>query len=145
MIKTYWLLIILILHRKFTVLAPVTSRFTQLISLICLLIYHIVLIEYLKKLVFVCVKNEYKTFYADVCNNSSYRFHSSTDLLYLVDFLLINSYCRFAGITYKQNKRVPQADNLSPLLADIAMSVFEFEYSKTTILECRHLIFRLCL
>lgn len=100
---------------------------------------HNIIISKMKDLITLCFKNSgkrfvatngIKTFYTENIIDK-YRCYNTTDLLYLIDYLLRNSYCMFANIIYKQNKGVPQGGNFSPLLADLTISMFEFEYSKS--------------
>lgn len=77
--------------------------------------------------------NGYETFYTDkVGENSRYRYYNITDTLCLINYLLNNSYCKFINKIYKQNIGLPQGGNCSPLLANLTMSMFEYEFSKNT-------------
>ena len=57
--------------------------------------------------------------------------HTTTDIFYLVDYLLNNSFCSFGPLIFKQNISVPQGGNVSPLLADLTFTNVNYEYVYT--------------
>ena len=112
--------------------ADFTDMFTNL--------EHNLIIRNMQQLMNICFKNAdkafvasngYHVFYTDGdTNKGSYRYYKATDLIYLIDYLLRNSFCIFAGNIFKQTKGVPQGGNFSPLLADLTLSIMEYNYAK---------------
>lgn len=71
--------------------------------------------------------NGFETFYTDTSRKGyKYRYHKSSKLLYLNDYLLSKSCCVLAGMIYKRRKGAPQGDNLA-LYLHLSISMLEFE------------------
>ncbi len=80
---------------------------------------------------FVCVGYD-QAFYSDNANFSGHVFDTN-DILEIVNFVLDNTYFRFADHIFKQVCGVPMGGNASPFLADLTLSVLEFKYLNSSI------------
>jgi hypothetical protein len=54
-----------------------------------------------------------------------------TELLDILQFIVTESYVKFAGFVLKQIKGIPMGGNASSLIADLTLSMIEFRYLKT--------------
>ena len=119
--------------------ADFTNMFTNL--------PHKIIIKNINKLLNICFKNADKKYiacsghkniyYTNDTKYPKHRYYTVTDLLYYIDYLLNNSFCSFSQTVYKQINGVPQGGNFSPLLADLTLSIFEYQYSLNNINKTR--------
>ncbi len=80
---------------------------------------------------FICVGYE-NAFYSDN-HDFSGQILDRNDVLEIVNFVLDNTYFKFADYIFKQVCGIPMGGNASPLLADLTLSVLEFQYLKSNI------------
>jgi hypothetical protein len=53
---------------------------------------------------------------------------SREDIMFLIEYVVKNSYVQHAGINFHQTKGIPMGGNASPLLADLCLSMLEYHY-----------------
>ncbi|VDO89099.1 unnamed protein product [Heligmosomoides polygyrus] len=85
---------------------------------------HDIIIRNVTEIINICFKNANKSFLIN--KHRSYR---KEDIIYMIDYLLQNPYCKLSGVLYKQLKGVPQGGNASPMIADLTLSFFEYKYA----------------
>jgi hypothetical protein len=72
------------------------------------------------------------TFYTDTDKcKSTHLAVRCTEILDILQFVVTESYVKFAGIIFKQIKGIPMGGNASSLIADLTLSMIEFRYLKS--------------
>ncbi|KAI1693311.1 reverse transcriptase (RNA-dependent DNA polymerase) domain-containing protein [Ditylenchus destructor] len=74
--------------------------------------------------------NQYRAFFSHQYHKN-YTPYTLYEVKYMVEFLIKNSYVRFADRNFVQIKGVPQGGNASPLLADLMLTAMEIKYLGT--------------
>jgi hypothetical protein len=64
---------------------------------------------------------------------------SRHDIMFLIEYVVKNSYVQHAGIIFHQTKGIPMGGNASPLLADLCLSMLEYHYIMKHPTEARRL------
>ena len=85
---------------------------------------------------YICVGFE-KCFYSDSLVNRC-KCLTKEDVIYLVEFILTNTFVTFAGEIFQQISGVPMGGNASPLLADLTLSCLEYKYLKSASTDKRY-------
>ncbi|KAI1696717.1 reverse transcriptase (RNA-dependent DNA polymerase) domain-containing protein [Ditylenchus destructor] len=74
--------------------------------------------------------NQYRAFFSHQYHKN-YTPYTLYEVKYMVEFLIKNSYVRFADRNFVQIKGVPQGGNASPLLSDLMLTAMEIKYLGT--------------
>ena len=98
---------------------------------------HVVIQAYMTKLLKICFDNAgkryvkvgfNKCYYTDEYKNGNVNNLDKEDIMYLIDTVLQNSYAKYGNFLFKQINGIPQGNNSSPLLADLTLTMMEFEF-----------------
>jgi hypothetical protein len=98
---------------------------------------HSIVIKEISYILDICFKNSSgKTFIYKTGKQFNYCDHSKTsncydrnDILFITNYILNNSFVKFANFIFQQIRGIPQGNNASSLLADLTLAAMEFRYS----------------
>ena len=76
--------------------------------------------------------NNYHTFWANDKKSTKYTYFSCRELCLAIDFLIDNIYVRFGNSVFRQVIGIPMGTNSAPLLADLFLHTFEYDYMLKT-------------
>ena len=76
--------------------------------------------------------NNFHTFWANDRKSRKYTYFSCSELCLAVDFLIDNIYARFRNSVFRQVIGIPMSTNSAPLLADLFLHTFEYDFMLRT-------------
>ena len=76
--------------------------------------------------------NNYHTFWTNDRKSSKYSYFSCRELCRAIDFLINNIYVRFGNTVFRQVIGIPMGTNSAPLLADLFLHTFEYDFMLKT-------------
>ena len=76
--------------------------------------------------------NNFRTFWANDKTSTKYRYFSCRELGLAIDFLIDNIYVRFGSSVFRQVIGIPMGTNSAPLLADLFLHTFEYDFMVKT-------------
>ena len=79
--------------------------------------------------------NNYHTFWTKDKKSTKYTYFSCRELCLAVDFLIDNIYVRFGNSVFRQVIGIPMGTNSAPLLADLFLHTFEYDFMLKTMKE----------
>ena len=96
---------------------------------------HHLIFEQISKLIYILIKQKYFCIGYSTCFCSdnpptTTKFFLKEEILEMVKFVLDNTCVKFAGFNFRQVSGIPMGGNASPLLADLTLSMLEFNYMK---------------
>ena len=72
--------------------------------------------------------NNFRTFWANHKTSTKYTYFSCRELGLAIDFLIDNIYVRFGSSVFRQVIGIPMGTNNAPLLADLFLHTFEYDF-----------------
>ena len=72
--------------------------------------------------------NNFRTFWANDKTSTRYTYFSCRELGLAIDFLIDNIYVRFGSSVFRQVIGIPMGTNSAPLLADLFLDTFEYDF-----------------
>ena len=83
------------------------------------------------------------TYYSAALKESkTHNFYDITEIKELIMLVISETYIHFAGTNFIQKMGIPQGGNASPMIADLALSMMEFQYLKGKFIPKDTAIFR---
>ncbi|CAH3182209.1 unnamed protein product [Porites lobata] len=76
--------------------------------------------------------NNFRTFWTNDRTSTRYTYFSCRELCLAIDFLIDNIYVRFASFVFRQVIGIPMGTNSAPLLADLFLHTFEYDFMVKT-------------
>ena len=76
--------------------------------------------------------NNFRTFWTNDRKSTKYTYVSCRELCSSIDFLIDNIYVRFGNSVFRQVVGIPMGTNSAPLLADLFLHTFEYDFMLTT-------------
>ena len=76
--------------------------------------------------------NSYHTFWTNDRKSRKYTYFTCRQLCFAVDFLIDNIYVRFGNSVFRQVIGIPMGTNSAPLLADLFLHTFEYDFMLKT-------------
>ena len=76
--------------------------------------------------------NNFRTFWANDKTSTRYTYFSCRELGLAIDFLIDNIYVRFGSSVFRQVIGIPMGTNSAPLLADLFLHTFEYDFMVKT-------------
>ena len=76
--------------------------------------------------------NNFHTFWANDRKSTKYTYFSCRELCLAIDFLIDNIYVRFGNSVFRQIIGIPMGTNSAPLLADLFLHTFEYNFMLRT-------------
>ena len=76
--------------------------------------------------------NNFRTFWTNDRTSTRYTYFSCRELCLAIDFLIDNIYVRFGSSVFRQVIGIPMGTNSAPLLADLLLHTFEYDFMVTT-------------
>ena len=76
--------------------------------------------------------NNFHTFWANDRKSTKYTYFSCRELCLAIDFLIDNIYVRFGNSVFRQIIGIPMGTNSAPLLADLFLHTFEYDFMLRT-------------
>ena len=76
--------------------------------------------------------NNFRTFWANDKTSTRYTYFSYRELGLAIDFLIDNIYVRFGSSVFRQVIGIPMGTNSAPLLADLFLHTFEYDFMVKT-------------
>ena len=76
--------------------------------------------------------NNFHTFWTDYRKSTKYTFFPCKELCFAIDFLIENIYVRFGNSVFRQVVGIPMGTNSAPLLADLFLHTYEYDFMLTT-------------
>ena len=98
--------------------------------------------------------NNFRTFWANDKTSTRYTYFSCRELGLAIDFLIDNIYVRFGSSVFRQVIGIPMGTNNAPLLADLFLHTFEYDFvvktmkqdiTKLVRVRARNLILGVCI
>ena len=77
--------------------------------------------------------NDFRTFWANDKTSTRYTYFSCRELGLAIDFLIDNIYVRFGSSVFRQVIGIPMGTNSAPLLADLFLHTFEYDFMVKTL------------
>ena len=78
------------------------------------------------------ITNNFHTFWANDRKSTKYAYVSCRELCLAIDFLIDNIYVRFGNSVFRQLIGIPMGTNSAPLLADLFLHTFEYDFMLRT-------------
>ena len=72
--------------------------------------------------------NNFRTFWTNDRTSTRYTYFSCRELCLAIDFLIDNIYVRFGSSVFRQVIGIPMGTNSEPLLADLFLHTFEYDF-----------------
>ena len=79
--------------------------------------------------------NSYHTFWTNDRKSTKYNYFPCRQLCLAVDFLIDNIYVRFGNSVFRQVIGIPMGTNSAPLLANLFLHTFEYDFMLRTMKE----------
>ena len=76
--------------------------------------------------------NSFRTFWTNDRTSMRYTYFSCRELCLAIDFLIDNIYVRFGSSVFRQVIGIPMGTNSAPLLADLFLHTFEYDFMVKT-------------
>ena len=76
--------------------------------------------------------NNFRTFGTNGRTSTRYTYFSCRELCLAINFLIDNIYVRFVGSVFRQVIGIPMGTNSAPLLADLFLHTFEYDFMVKT-------------
>ncbi|CAH3162586.1 unnamed protein product, partial [Porites lobata] len=76
--------------------------------------------------------NNFRTFWTNDRTSTRYTYFSCRELCLAIDFLIDNIYVRFGSYVFRQVIGIPMGTNSAPLLADLFLHTFEYDFMVKT-------------
>ena len=76
--------------------------------------------------------NNFHTFWTNDRTSTRYTYFSCRELCLAIDFLIDNIYVRFGSSVFRQVIGIPMGTNSAPLLADLFLHTFEYDFMVKT-------------
>ena len=76
--------------------------------------------------------NSFRTFWTNDRTSMRYTYFSCRELCLTIDFLIDNIYVRFGNSVFRQVIGIPMGTNSAPLLADLFLHTFEYDFMVKT-------------
>ena len=76
--------------------------------------------------------NNFHTFWANDRKSTKFTYFSCRELCLAIDFLIGNNYVRFGNSVFRQIIGIPMGTNSAPLLADLFLHTFEYDFMLRT-------------
>ena len=76
--------------------------------------------------------NNYHTFWTNEKKSTNMHYYTCRDLCRAVDFLVDNIFVNFGGMVYRQVIGIPMGTNSAPLLADLFLHAYEYDFMMRT-------------
>ncbi|CAH3166575.1 unnamed protein product [Porites lobata] len=76
--------------------------------------------------------NNFRTFWTNDRTSTRYTYFSCRELCLAIDFLIDNIYVRFGSSVFRQVIGIPMGTNSAPLLADLFLHTFEYDFMVKT-------------
>lgn len=74
--------------------------------------------------------NKYRSFFSSKIYQG-YNSYTLYEISLIIEFLIKNSFVKFAGINFQQINGIPQGGNASPIIADLTLMAMEYKYIKS--------------